>query len=330
MTAPATSATPPGALSRGLGVAGRSARAGLARLLASRKALFGAVVVVVLLVIGLLAPVIAPGSPLAVTGPQNLPPSAHHLLGTTGQGNDVFAQVVWGTRNSLAVGLVTGFAIAFLGVALGLSAAYFGGWADNLLTLLMNIFLVIPGLPLLVVMAAFLPRSTLSVSFVLAIAGWAVSARVIRSQALSVVRRDYVAAATVIGERPLRIILAEVLPNLSSLIASVLFGAIGYGIGSLAALQFLGLGDLSAVSWGTILYWAQSNSALLQGTWWQFIPAGACLALTCAAISMLNFAIDEVTNPRLRTIRERRTRLASRALRRRRGAGPGQEEQRAG
>ena len=156
MSAPATSATPPGALSRGLGTAGRSARAGLARLLASRKALFGAVVVVVLLMIGLLAPVIAPGSPLAVTGPQNLPPSAHHLLGTTGQGNDVFAQVVWGTRNSLAVGLVTGFAIAFLGVALGLSAAYFGGWADNLLTLLMNIFLVIPGLPLLVVMAAFL------------------------------------------------------------------------------------------------------------------------------------------------------------------------------
>ena len=201
------------------------------------------------------------------------------------------------------------------GLTFLLLALLAGLMADNVLTLLMNVFLVIPGLPLLVVMAAFLPRTTLSVSFVLAIAGWAGSARVIRSQALSVVKRDYVAAATVIGERPLRIIGMEVLPSLSSLIASALFGAIGYGIGSLAALQFLGLGDLTTVSWGTILYWAQNNSSLLQGTWWQFVPAGACLALTCAAISMLNFAIDEVTNPRLRTIRERGVRLVRRARR---------------
>jgi peptide/nickel transport system permease protein len=298
--------------------AGRTARAAWRRLAASKKAVFGAAVVAFFVLVGLLAPVIAPGSPLAIVAPQNLAPSVHHLFGTTGDGNDVFAQVVWGTRNSLAVGFVTGAAIAVIGVALGLSAAYFGGWVDSVLTLVMNIFLVIPGLPLLVVMAAFLPRSTLSVCFVLAIAGWAGSARVIRSQALSVVRRDYVAAATVVGERPLRIIVMEVLPNLSSLIASVLFGAIGYGIGALAALQFLGLGDLQVVSWGTVLYWAQNNSALLQGTWWQFIPAGACLALTCAAISMLNFAIDEVTNPRLRTIRERGTRLVRHARRARR------------
>ena len=291
--------------------------AGYTRLTASKKAVFGAVVVLCLILVGLLAPLIAPGNPQAVVGPENLAPSAAHLLGTSGQGNDVFAQLVWGTRNSLAVGFVTGAAIAVVGVAIGLSAAFFGGWIDNLLTLLMNIFLVIPGLPLLVVMAAFLPRSTWSVIFVLAIAGWAGSARVIRSQALSVVRRDYVAAATVVGERPLRIIVSEVLPNLSSLIASVLFGAIGYGIGALAALQFLGLGNLSTVSWGTILYWAQSDSSLLQGTWWQFIPAGALLTLTCAAISMLNFAIDEVTNPRLRTVRERAGLIIRLARRRR-------------
>jgi len=302
-------------LRRALSVARRSARAAFTRLTTSKKAVFGAAVVLCFILVGLLAPVIAPGNPLAVVGPQNLAPSAQHLLGTTGEGNDVFAQVVWGTRNSLAVGFLTGATIAIIGVAIGLSAAFFGGWVDNVLTLLMNVFLVIPGLPLLVVMAAFLPRTTLSVSFVLAIAGWAGSARVIRSQALSVVKRDYVAAATVIGERPLRIIVMEVLPSLSSLIASVLFGAIGYGIGSLAALQFLGLGDLTTVSWGTILYWAQNNSSLLQGTWWQFVPAGACLALTCAAISMLNFAIDEVTNPRLRTIRERGVRLVRRARR---------------
>jgi peptide/nickel transport system permease protein len=301
--------------SRALAAGRRSARAVYTRLTTSKKAMFGATVVLCFVIVGLLAPLIAPGNPQAVVGPANLPPSLQYLLGTSGQGNDVFAQVVWGTRNSLAVGFLTGAAIAIIGVIIGLSAAFFGGWVDNALTLLMNIFLVIPGLPLIVVMAAFLPRTTLSVSFVLAIAGWAGGARVIRSQALSVVKRDYVAAATVIGERAPRIIFFEVLPSLSSLIASVLFGAIGYGIGALAALQFLGLGDLTTVSWGTILYWAQNNSALLQGTWWQFVPAGACLALTCAAISMLNFAIDEVTNPRLRTIRDRGTRLLRRARR---------------
>lgn len=273
------------------------------RLASSRKAAFGAGVVLALVLVGLLAPVIAPGNPSAVVGPENLAPSLKHLFGTTGEGNDVFAQVVWGTRNSLAVGFLTGAAITVIGTAVGLTAAFFGRWVDYVLTLLTNVFLVIPGLPLLVVMAAFLPRSTFSIIFVLAIAGWAGSARVLRSQALSIVRRDYVAAATVIGESPARIILSEVLPNLSSLIASVLFGSVGYGIGALAALQFLGLGNVTLVSWGTILYWAQNNSALLQGTWWQFVPAGLCLAVTCAAISMLNFAIDEVTNPRLRTFR---------------------------
>ena len=304
-------------MTRPLSVLRRFVLAGYTRLTASKKAVFGALVILCLILVALLAPLISPGNPQAVVGPENLPPSAAHLLGTSGQGNDVFAQLVWGTRNSLAVGFVTGAAIAFVGVAIGLSAAFFGGWIDNLLTLLMNIFLVIPGLPLLVVMAAFLPRSTWSVIFVLAIAGWAGSARVIRAQALSVVRRDYVAAATVVGERPLRIIVSEVLPNLSSLIATVLFGAIGYGIGALAALQFLGLGNLSTVSWGTILYWAQSDSSLLQGTWWQFIPAGVLLTLACTATSMLNFAIDEITNPRLRTTRDRVNFMVRLARRRR-------------
>jgi peptide/nickel transport system permease protein len=130
---------------------------------------------------------------------------------------------------------------------------------------------------------------------------------------LSIVRRDYVAAAIVIGERRARVITTEVLPNLSSLIASVFFGAIGYGIGAQAALQFLGLGSITTDSWGSILFWAQNNQALFQGCWWQFVSPGIFLALTCAAISMLNFAIDEITNPRLRTVRQRRPARRERA-----------------
>ena len=281
-----------------LGLSGSVAR----RLTSSKKACSGVAVLLLLAAAGIFAPVIAPGNPLAVVGGQNEAPSLKHLLGTTGQGGDVFAQVIWGARDSLTVGLLTGIGVTVIGVSMGLFAAYAGGLADNLLTLLTNIFLVIPGLPLLVVMAAFLPRSTLSIIFVLAIAGWAGTARVIRSQALSVVKRDYVAASKVIGERGIRIIFVEVLPNLSSLIASGLFGAIAYGIAAQAALEFLGLGNLSSVSWGTVLYWASNNEGLLQGAWWQFIPAGVCIAAASGALSLLNFAVDEVTNPRLRRL----------------------------
>ena len=161
------------ALTHAGALARRTVRASYTRLTASKKAVFGASVVAFLILVGLFAPLIAPGNPNAVVAPQNLPPSLHHLFGTTGQGNDVFAQVVWGTRNSLTVGFLTGAIIAVVGVTLGLSAAYFGGWVDNVLTVVTNIFLVIPGLPLLVVVAAFLPRSTWSVIFVLAVAGWA-------------------------------------------------------------------------------------------------------------------------------------------------------------
>jgi peptide/nickel transport system permease protein len=268
-----------------------------------------------MILVGALAPVIAPGNPRATVGPENLPPSLKYLVGTSGQGADIFAQLVWGARNSLMVGFLTGAIVAIVATAVGLCAAFFGGWVDHGLTLVTNIFLIIPAIPLLVVLAAFLPRTTGSVVFVLAVAGWAAAARLIRAQALSVVKRDYLAAATVIGESRLRIITVEVLPNLSSLIASVLFIGIGYGIGAQAALQFLGLGDLNVVSWGTILYWATNNASLLIGAWWQFVPAGVCLALACAAASMLNFAIDEVTNPRLRTVREGRPRKARLRLR---------------
>lgn len=283
----------------------RVARALLGRVGASGKATTGAVVLVVLVLIGVFAPLIAPGDPLAVTGPANAAPSAAHWLGTTAQRGDVFDQVVWGARSSLMVGFLTGLLVSVVGTAVGLCAAFFRGWLDHLLTLLTNIFLVIPGIPLLIVMAAFLPRSTLSVVLVLAIAGWAGAARVIRSQALSVVHRDYTAAATVLGEYRWRIIAVEVLPNLSSLVASVLFGSIAYGISAQAALEFLGLGDLSKVSWGTILYWSSNNASLLQGAWWQFIPAGACIAIASGCLALLNFAIDEITNPRLRTARRR-------------------------
>ena len=125
----------------------------------------------------------------------------------------------------------------------------------------------------------------------------------LRSQTLSLREKDFVAAAEVSGESRLRIIFGEILPNMLSIVAASLLGSTIFAIGALSALEFLGLGNPSVVSWGTNLYWAGNNAGLLTGAWWTFVPSGACIALVAFAFALINYAIDEVTNPRLRAQR---------------------------
>lgn len=271
------------------------------RLLRKRKVAFSLAILLFFTLMAVFAAQLAPGNPLQFAALPHQPPSADHLLGTTGQGQDVFRQIVHGARRSLVVGVLTGIAATSLATVVGLSAAYFRGIIDDLLSMLINIFLIIPGLPLLVALAAFLPPGQLTTIFALTITGWAWTARVIRSQALSLREKDFALAALVVGESSFRIMFTEILPNMASMVVGALFGSITYGIAAQAGLEFLGLGDISAVSWGTVLYWAGNNSGLLTGAWWTFVPAGLCIALVAFALAMLNYAMDEITNPRLRT-----------------------------
>ncbi|MDQ0576643.1 peptide/nickel transport system permease protein [Agromyces albus] len=275
-----------------------------ATLLRNGKAVAGLVLLVVFILIAVLAPVIAPGDPKAFIGDPWLEPSAEHWLGTTAKGQDVFALTVWGSRSSLFVGLTVGLVATLVGVLVGLAAAYFGKVVDEVLSVLTNIFLLLPGLPLLVVLAAFLPSGPGTIIIVLVITGWAGSARVVRSQAMSIRAKDFVAASVVTGERPARIMFREILPNMASIVMSTLLACVIFGIGAQAGLEFLGLGDPSSVSWGTNLFWASSDGALLTGAWWTFVPSGVCIALVAFALAMINYAVDEVTNPRLRTRRK--------------------------
>jgi peptide/nickel transport system permease protein len=275
------------------------ARFGWRRFLKNGKAIIGITILLFFALVAVLAPALAPGDPTLFAGRRHEPPSAAHPLGTTGQGQDVFKQLVWGTRVSLGVGFVVGVTTTLLAAIIGLTAAFFGGWVDSVLSSLMNIFVVIPGLPLLVALAAFLPPGTVTIILVLTFTGWAWSARVLRAQALSLRQRDFVAASIVSGESSLRLIFAEIAPNMASIIASVFFGSVIYGIGAQAGLEFLGLGNISNISWGTILYWAGNNAGLLSGAWWTFLPAGLCIALVAFALAMLNNVIDQITNPRL-------------------------------
>ncbi|MFI5751586.1 ABC transporter permease [Streptomyces sp. NPDC051644] len=282
----------------------RRSRAGLLRsLLANRKALFGAVVLVVFVLLALLAPVIAPGDPSKINSLGAGFPSASHLLGTTAKGQDVLALTLWGARSSLLVGFCVGIAATALAVLVGMACAYFGRIVDDVLSLVTNIFLLVPGVPLLVILAAFMPPGTATVILVLVVTGWAGSARVLRAQAKSIRGKDFVAASVVTGERAIRIMFREILPNMASVVMTTLLGCVIFGIGAQAGLEFLGLGDASVVSWGTNLYWAGNDGALMTGAWWVFVPSGLCIALVAFALAMVNYAVDEITNPRLRARR---------------------------
>lgn len=281
-------------------------REGLIRwLLSNGKAVAGLIILALFAAIALLAPVLAPGDPTLIQGLGAQPPSAEHLLGTTAKGQDVLALNLWGARSSLFVGFVVGILATLVGLIVGLASAYLGRAVDNLLSLVTNVFLLLPGLPLLVILAAFLPQGLGTVILVLVITGWAGSARVLRSQALSIRGKDFVAAAQVTGEGSLRIMFREMLPNMASIVMSTLLACIIFGIGAQAGLEFLGLGDISTVSWGTNLYWATNDGALLTGAWWVFVPPGVSIALVAFALALVNYGVDETTNPRLRRPRRR-------------------------
>jgi peptide/nickel transport system permease protein len=274
------------------------------RLLSQPKALVGLVILLIFVLMAIFAPYIAPGDPSRYVARQNQPPSRQHWLGTTGQGQDVFRQVVWGSRVSLWIGFSVGLLTTLIGLVIGMTAGYLHGIADGILNMFTNVFLIIPGLPLLITLASFLPPGTVTVILVLTFTGWAWGARVFRSQTLSLGEKDFVSACVVSGEPTPYIIFLEILPNMLSLVVSSFFGATAYTIGADAGLAFLGFENVNVVSWGTMLFWASNNSALLTGTWWTFVPPGLCIALVSFATTMLIYAMDEVTNPRLRSEKE--------------------------
>lgn len=284
---------------------------GLVRgLLGNVKAVVGLIILAIFILIAVLAPVIAPGDPTLIQGLGAQPPSGEYWFGTTPKGQDVFALNVWGARASLFVGFVVGTAATFVGLLVGLASAYFGRTVDNVLSLITNVFLLLPSLPLLVILAAFLPPGMGTVIVVLIITGWAGSARVLRSQALSIRGKDFVAASQITGERWPRIMFREMLPNMASIVMSTFLACVIGAIGAQAGLEFLGLGDISTISWGTNLYWASNDGALLTGSWWVFVPPGVGIALVAFALALVNYGVDETTNPRLRKPRRRTSPVA--------------------
>ncbi|MFZ1878871.1 MAG: ABC transporter permease [Gaiellaceae bacterium] len=273
-------------------------------LLANPKSRFGLLLVGFMVVVAVIAPWISVNNPtdFNILATRQAP-SWHHLFGTTDQGSDIFSQVVLGTRRSLMLGAAAAVLATVLAATLGIVAAYSGGIVDEVVNFLTNVFLVIPTIPLLVVISGYLKaRGMTTMILVLGLTLWSFEARILRGQALSLRNRDFVQAAKVAGESTWRIVFGELMPNMISRIAAAFVLVFYIALLVDAGLEFLGLGDTSHVSWGMVLYWAQTNSTVLQGEWWPFLFPGLALVITVVGLVFLLAGIDEVSNPRLRKL----------------------------
>jgi peptide/nickel transport system permease protein len=273
----------------------------VATIWSNKKARLGLVVLGVFVLVAVFAPLIAPYGASVNGFGRNQPGSSPHWFGTTAAGEDVLSQVVFGARVSVLVGFIAGALSTLVAVLVGLSWGYVRGPVADVINFIVNLFLVIPGLPLMIVVAAYLRNGGLPIIIlVVVLTGWAWGARVLRSQTQSLRGRDFVTAAQFAGEGSWRIVFREILPNMTSLIAGSFFGAATAAILAEAGLSFLGVGDTTTMSWGSMLFWAQNSNAILTGQWVLLFAPGLCIALLATSLTLINFGVDGLSNPRLR------------------------------
>jgi peptide/nickel transport system permease protein len=273
----------------------------------NRKATAGAAILLLMIFVACFPGLIAPDDPLATNYAPNLGVTGSHLLGTTSTGQDVFSQLIWSTRQTLLLTLLVSAIATFLSTLIGITAAYVGGIVDRVLVVIIDVFLILPVLPLLILLTSYLAPGFGSLTIVLCVTSWAFQARQLRSQGLSLRNRDFLVSARVRGERSLYIIFREIVPTMTSLLAASFLALAVYVVGFAASLQFLGLGNSSQQMWGTMLYNAQQQAAIQAGgnVWWEISPAAA-VALLGAGFALLNYAFDEIGNPALRPVKRRR------------------------
>ncbi|HKM74913.1 MAG TPA: ABC transporter permease [Candidatus Bathyarchaeia archaeon] len=274
----------------------------LRNIIVDRRAQIGFGIIIVFSFLALTAPIISPYSPYAFPSPGRpySPPSAKFLLGTDYLGEDVLSELIYGARVSMLVGIIVAFLATTFGTIVGVVAGYYGRFVDEGLMRATDIVLILPSLPLMIILAAYLGPSLQTVIFVLTVTTWPLVARVVRSQTLSLRERPFTDSERVAGASDFRIITKILIPNLATIIAANAVLMVTTAIVGEAGLDFIGLGDITVVSWGTMLYWAQSY-AIFNGAWWWVMAPGICIVLVGLGFVLISVSIESVFNPRLRT-----------------------------
>jgi len=269
--------------------------------LPSVKVTVGLAVLIVFTFVAFFGASLAPFDPSARSNDILQSPSAKHLFGTTHLGQDIFSQILVGTRSVMFVGFAAGILATVIAVIIGVTSGYLTGFGGEAVATLSNVFIVIPALPLIVIVTNVIPNSgDWAIAVVIGCTSWAWGARLLRAQTLSLRNRDFVQAAKAGGESTWRIVAVEILPNLTAIIASSFIGTVMFAVMTEIALAYVGVSGISEWNWGEVLFWAQGQQALAIGAWWWFVPAGLCIALLGTALALVNFGIDEIVNPRLR------------------------------
>jgi peptide/nickel transport system permease protein len=267
----------------------------------NKKLVIGLTVVLAFLVLAVVGPWLTDADPFEFGYPTGQPPSSEHWLGTTGAGQDVFSQFVYGLRSSFVVGAVAGCVAALIAMVVGFVGGYRGGAVDELLSMITNVVLVIPTLAVLIIVAAYLSvGSLLAEAVLIGVTSWPWAARAIRAQTFTLVSRDFVALARLSGQSGAKVITKEIAPNMSSYLFLAFILLFGGSILIAATLDFLGLGPSQVMSLGMMLNMAVSNAALQLGYWWWFIPPGIGITAIVGGLYVMNVGLDEVFNPKLR------------------------------
>jgi peptide/nickel transport system permease protein len=269
------------------------------RLLRRPTVVAGMVIVLFFVLIAVLAPILEPYSVTKTSGDPFAPPSAAHWLGTNHIGIDLLSLTLEGARNSMLVGFAAAFVAIAIGGALGVIAGYRGGWGETTVTGVTDFFLVIPGLPLMIVIAALFGQTIYHIVLVIGLFSWMNVTYVVRAQVHTLKERGFVARARSLGARDLYIIRRHILPHVAPLLVAQTVLTVASAIFAEAALAFLGLGDPQRVSWGTIIDQANQNSAVSSGAWWAILPPGICIAVMVMACFLVGQGLEEAMNPRL-------------------------------
>ncbi len=263
----------------------------------------GLAILVAVAILALSAPLFIHPSDLSVidaTGGLLAPPSAHFPLGTDQAGRSVLLLLIWGTRPSLAIGIIATVLTMILGGAIGLVAGHYGGATSRLLMALTDWFLALPSLPLAIALAAVLGQGDASITIAIAVTSWSGTARLIRAQTLAVEARPFIERAKALGAGHRQIMIRQVLPNVTPLILVSSTLTVAGSILSATTLTFLGLGNPTDVSWGSMLNQALAQGAVTRGAWWYVLPPGVAIVLVVIGFNLVGRAVEHVLNPRMK------------------------------